>query len=122
MTTASRRCGCSSAAARPSRRRARTRIAWLCCVAAGVAMCGLHAPGLILLGVELIFFLSCDRQTWVPGLILLGGLILSGLPHTLSDPVAKSASRAARDLIPPALQTQALVLAATCTIAIAAYL
>jgi hypothetical protein len=59
--------------------RLRTRIAWLCWVASGVAMCGLHAPGMILLGIGVILFLTLDRQWWPSGLILLGGFVLSGL-------------------------------------------
>ena len=58
--------------------RVRTRIAWLCWIASGLAMCGLHAPGMILLAFELILFLSIDRQWWPSGLLLLGGFVLGG--------------------------------------------
>ena len=51
--------------------RVRTRIAWLCWVAASVAMCGIHAPGAVLLAIELLIFLSYDRRWWIPGCILL---------------------------------------------------
>ena len=61
--------------------RVRTRLSWLAWVAASVAMCGLHAPGAILLGVELLIFLSRDRQWWGSGLILLAGFLVSGWAH-----------------------------------------
>ncbi len=59
--------------------RVRTRLAWLCWVAASLAMCGLHAGGGVVLGVELIIFLSRDRQWWMPGIIFLGGFFAIGL-------------------------------------------
>ncbi len=37
--------------------RARRRVAWLCWVATGVAAAGLHAPALIIVGLEPVFFL-----------------------------------------------------------------
>ncbi len=61
--------------------RVRTRIAWLCWVAASLAMCGLHAPGAVLLAIELLIFLSYDRQWWISGCILVTGFVLSGLFH-----------------------------------------
>jgi hypothetical protein len=59
--------------------RARTRISWLSWVAASCAMCGLHAPGAVLLGVELLIFLSHDRQWWIAGLIMLAGFVAGSM-------------------------------------------
>jgi hypothetical protein len=61
--------------------RVRTRIAWLSWIASSLAMCGLHAPGAVLLGIELLIFLSHDRQWWLTGAILLIGFVLSGFLH-----------------------------------------
>ena len=59
--------------------RVRTRIAWLCWVASSLAMCGVHAPGMMIVGIELVIFLTLDRQWWPTALALLGGLVFSGL-------------------------------------------
>jgi hypothetical protein len=59
--------------------RVRTRIAWLCWVASSVAMCGLHAPGVAILAVELLILLSYTREWRVAGCILLAGLLAAGM-------------------------------------------
>lgn len=61
--------------------RVRTPLAWLCWIASSLAMCGLHAAGAVVLGIELIIFLSRDPQWWTAGAIFLLGFISTGLLH-----------------------------------------
>ena len=68
--------------------RVHTRLAWLCWVASSLAMCGLHAPGAAILGIELLIYLSMlltptvlRKMNWkAPIFYLLGvAVILSGI-------------------------------------------
>jgi hypothetical protein len=42
----------------------RRRVAWLCWVASGLAMVGLHAPGMIILGLQPLFLITRIRPHW----------------------------------------------------------
>jgi hypothetical protein len=68
--------------------RVHTRISWLCWVASSLAMCGLHAPGLAILAIELVVYLSMlvtpsvlRRMNWKAPIFFVLGLavILSGI-------------------------------------------
>ena len=58
-----------------------TRIRWYCWVAASIAMVGLHAPGMILLGIEAPFFLSHPGLHWKRAIAFVVGVavIVSGI-------------------------------------------
>jgi 4-amino-4-deoxy-L-arabinose transferase-like glycosyltransferase len=54
--------------------RERSLVAWLAWVAAGLAMAGTHAPGLILLGIEPVFVLTARRVKWHTAVLWLAGV------------------------------------------------
>lgn len=52
------------------------RVAYWCMVAAGCAMAGLHATGLIVLGLDVVLFLAHPRTTWRRALAFVAGVLL----------------------------------------------
>jgi len=54
------------------------RVAWLVWVTAGLAMGGIHAPGLLLLGLEPIFLLTQPRPHWKRAIYFILGAIVIG--------------------------------------------
>lgn len=58
--------------------RTRQRVAWLAWIAAGLAMGGTHAPGLILLAIEPIFVITSTRQDRKKYVLFVLGLFVIG--------------------------------------------
>lgn len=54
--------------------RSNLRFAWLCWIAAGLALAGTHAPGLLLLGLQPLFLLTQSNYHWKKFLLFLIGL------------------------------------------------